>query len=194
MNPSRERQPHRGNRDGELSESGAGALWNSARPRIHAFPDGKAFWRIDWFGPIAYPNRSLKRSEPSVLVYLSKVIDPQDAVGADQLIRPALTSTAQRKCWVSIGTTVLLRVGDIWERRMWHSRPDHQSEQFPGLTISRETAKVVKAGSSLESGGFLIPAAQHPWHMGNTHSYCVRVTLADGRYLVVPAKRRWQQQ
>ena len=177
---------------GQLPEGGAPAVpseWSgdTRRLRIHAFPEGEHLWRVDWFGPIAFPNRFLKSSEPSVLVHLSKVTDPAVLEDPTRPVQPSSTTCWPTKRWVSIGTTLLLRVGDLWEGRLWHSRPTHQVEQFEGVVISKQTAQIVKAGSSLESGGFLIPVGEHPWHMGNTHSYCVRVTLADGRYLVVPA-------
>jgi hypothetical protein len=63
---------------------------DTRRLRIHAFPDGEDLWRVDWFGPIAFPNRFLKSSEPSVLVHLSKVTDP--AVLEDPT-RPVLPSS-----------------------------------------------------------------------------------------------------
>jgi hypothetical protein len=42
---------------------------------ISAFPDDDAYWRVDWFGEIAYPDRYTRRKHPSILIYLSKVVD-----------------------------------------------------------------------------------------------------------------------
>ncbi len=47
--------------------------------RISAFPKSKDLWRVDWFGPIAFPNRMLRQRHPSVLVSLSKANAPDGA-------------------------------------------------------------------------------------------------------------------
>jgi hypothetical protein len=39
---------------------------------IAAFPDDDAYWRVDWSGEIAYPDRYTRRKHPSILIYLSK--------------------------------------------------------------------------------------------------------------------------
>jgi hypothetical protein len=63
-------------------------LKNNDFPSISAFPqDGKS-WRIDWFGDLAFPNRSIRRTQPSLLLHLSKVLDAS--------------------------FLPLLRIGDIW--------------------------------------------------------------------------------
>lgn len=43
----------------------------------------------------------------------------------------------------------------------------------------------MKAGLAIDEH-FLLPLGQHPWHRNHTQSYCVAVTLADGRRLLVP--------
>ncbi|MBQ0937902.1 hypothetical protein [Ideonella paludis] len=165
----------------------AGASDDARQLMIWGFPQGEDLWRVSWFGPIAFPNRYTKRSEPSVLVHLTKVIDPQALVDPTRPITPASTSARSVKRWLSIGQAVLLRIGDLWQGQKWHSRPAQQGEKFPDLEISKETTVIIKAGSSLESGGYLIPMGEHPWHMENTHSYCLRVALGGGRFLVLPA-------
>ncbi len=157
--------------------------------KIAAFPKGPDLWRIDWFGSIAFPDRMARRMQPSVLVHLSKV------VAADALTNPSvlLSSQAmqpaewQTKRWVSVGTTMLLNIGDLWQDQALVATPEYETEIFTDVEVGRETAQMVKAGSSLdEDGAFLLPLVEHPWHRGNTHSYCLRLTLPDGRYLVVP--------
>ncbi|TDM08349.1 MAG: hypothetical protein C4K60_02480 [Ideonella sp. MAG2] len=165
----------------------AGASNDARQLMIWGFPQGEDLWRVSWFGPIAFPNRYAKRSEPSVLVYLTKVIDPQVLVDPTRPITPASTSARSIKRWLSIGQAVLLRIGDLWQGQKWHSRPAYPEEKFPDLEISKQTTAIIKAGSSLDSGGYLIPMGEHPWHMENTHSYCLRVALGDGRFLVLPA-------
>lgn len=155
--------------------------------RVSAFPDGQRLWRIAWLGSIRFADRMLKTTQPSVLVHLSEVLDPRVRHDLDAPISPDALATKQTKRWVSVGTSVLLRHGDLWEGQRFLHRPALEMAEFLDVEISDETAKVVKAGSSLDEGDFLIPFAEHPWHSENTHSYCVRLTLPDGRYLVIPA-------
>ncbi len=157
--------------------------------RIGVFPKGHDVWRVDWFGSIAFPDRMARRKQPSVLVHLSKVLDPCLALEPGHLLDPSATlpTEYQAKRWVSVGTTMLLGIGDLWQDQLLVGTPQYETEAFADVEISQQTAVMVKAGSSLdEDGGFLLPLAEHPWHRGNTHSYCLRLTLADGRYLVVP--------
>lgn len=157
--------------------------------RIGVFPKGSDVWRVDWFGSIAFPDRMARRKQPSVLVHLSKVLDPDMALEPGHLLDPGATlpTEYQAKRWVSVGTTMLLGIGDLWQDQLLIGTPQYETEVFADVEINQQTAVMVKAGSSLEEdGGFLLPLAEHPWHRGNTHSYCLRLTLADGRYLVVP--------
>lgn len=156
--------------------------------RIAAFPKGKDIWRIDWFGPIAFPDRLTRRRHPSVLVYLSKVVAPSPLEDTSVLLRPDSTHPAgqQAKKWVSVGTTLLLRIGDLWQDQTLVARPTYEEATFEGLMIDRDHVSLVKAGLSFDDGKFLLPLAQHPWHINNTHSYCVRVALPDDRFMVVP--------
>lgn len=161
----------------------------SATPlRIASFPKGKDIWRIDWFGPIAFPERLTRRRHPSVLVYLSKVVAPSPVENTSVLLQPDSTRPAsqQVKRWVSVGTTLLLRIGDLWQDQTLVARPAYEEATFEGITIDRDHVSLVKAGLSFDDGKFLLPLAQHPWHINNTHSYCVRVALPDDRFMVVP--------
>lgn len=155
--------------------------------RVTAFPEGQRLWRVAWFGPIRFADRTLKMNQPSVLVHLAEVSDPAVRDNPDAPIPPSAAAARQIKRWVSVGTTVLLRIGDLWEGQCFFHRPALEEECFEGIEVDEPAAVIVKAGSSLAEGGFLIPFAEHPWHSENTHSYCLRITLRDGRYLVIPA-------
>ena len=156
--------------------------------QISAFPTGRDIWRVDWFGPIAFPNRMERKKHPSVLVYLSKVIAPSPLEHQSRLLLPSCTLPAnqQAKRWVSVGTTLLLRIGDLWQNQSLIGRPVYDEATFTDVTIDREHASLTKAGLSFEDGSFLLPLSHHPWHLHNTHSYCVNVKLPDDRILVVP--------
>ena len=158
------------------------SLGSQALPnfRISVFPSGPPVWRVDWFGPISFPDRSTRSTQPSVRVHLSEVTDslpfPAGAASARGLSR-----------YVSVGTTMLLRVGDLWRDKVLVAKPSYELEEFRDVQIDRDTVQVVKAGSSFDDGTFLLPRSEHPWHMANTHSYCAKVSLGDGRRLVIPA-------
>ncbi len=82
---------------------------------------------------------------------------------------------------------MLLRIGDLWSEQRFVASPEHEVATFNNLRIDRTTTQLLKVGHSDEQGNFLLPAIEHPWHMANTHSYCVRVDLGDCRSLVVPS-------
>lgn len=157
-------------------------------PTISAFPKDEKNWRIDWFGEIAFPNRLIRRKQPSVLVHLSRVISDRYEEDPTVLLSPESTSPArfQRKIWISVGTLPMLRIGDIWRNGQLVSQPDYELEEFPNILINRDTTHLVKAGLNLNDKGFLLPLAEHPWHMHCTQSYCVLVELADNRRIIVP--------
>jgi hypothetical protein len=75
-------------------------------PTISAFPKDEKNWRIDWFGEIAFPNRLIRRKQPSVLVHLSRIISDRYEEDPTVLLSPESTSPArfQRKIWISVGT------------------------------------------------------------------------------------------
>lgn len=172
-------------------------MWpkNSPKPlpdksslRIGEFPKGNDVWRIDWFGEVQFPDRTRLSRHPSVNVYLSRVQNTQ-ALTSSQAPLPQLAATPteqQKQCTLSIGKLMLLRIGDLWQDQKPFAQPTYELETFHDLLIERGTSTLVKAGLSLEDGGFLLPLAEHPWHRRNTHSYCLRVSLPDGRSLIIP--------
>ncbi|MBL8524095.1 MAG: hypothetical protein JNN20_10425 [Betaproteobacteria bacterium] len=153
---------------------------------VSAFPKDRNAWRIDWLGEAAFPDRTTRRRQPSVLVYLSRVIADNYQNDPSVLLKPWSTSEIQRSCWVSVGTLVILRVGDIWRNQQLELRPDYELETFDAVQIGATTTRIVKAGHSQHDGEFLLPLDNHPWHRSNTHSFCVVVALTGGRQLVVP--------
>ena len=161
---------------------------NNNLPMIFAFPEDEKNWRIDWFGEIAFPNRLLRRKQPSVLVHLSRVISDRYEENSAVLLSPESTSPArfQRKIWISVGTLPMLRIGDIWRNGQLVTQPDYELEKFPDTLINRDTSHLVKAGLNLNDKGFLLPLSEHPWHMHCTQSYCVLVELADSRRIIIP--------
>ena len=177
-----------------LSDSKAGSRHTTApgAPEeplyVAAFPKDDAFWRVDWFGEVAYPDRYTRRTHPSVLVYLSKVTDLSFQANPSVLLNPHSTSPAkaQTRIWVSVGTLMVLRIGDIWHRQTLFMSPDYCRETFKKLSVGRNTTDFIKAGLNPDKAGFLIPITEHPWHLNATHSYCLQVNLVDGRRLIVP--------
>lgn len=156
--------------------------------RIGAFPSGDATWRVDWFGDLSYPSRSTRSNQPSVTVWLSRVVDPQWAESTDALLSPDLTAHRQRiSRKVALGTLVILRIGDLWRDQQLVARPRYETEQFRDVDVVGDHVTIIKAGSSLDDGSFVLPASDHPWHMAATHSYCAQVALDDGRFLIIPA-------
>lgn len=164
------------------------SLINKELPSISALTKGESSWRIDWFGDLAFPNRLFRRTQPSLLVHLSKVLDHSFRQDPSVLLSPDSTSPArfQRKVWISAGTLPLLRIGDVWRDGKLEASPDYQLERFLDLRIDDSTVHLVKAGLNLDDKGFLLPLSEHPWHLNCTHSYCVMVELPDGRQLIIP--------
>jgi hypothetical protein len=154
---------------------------------IAALPTDGHAWRIDWFGEIAFPNRMIRRKQPSVLLHLSRVIDERYHEDHSVLLNPESTFVAkQRKVWVSVGTLPLLRIGDIWRDGLLETTPDYEFESFSDLDIGSETVSLIKAGLNLEENGFLLPRGEHPWHMQATQSYCLMIDLPGERRLIIP--------
>lgn len=171
-----------------LPESTEKSFNFNSLPTISAFPKDEKNWRIDWFGEIAFPNRLIRRKQPSVLVHFSRVISDRYEEDPTVLLSPESTSPArfQRKIWISVGTLPMLRIGDIWRNGQLVSQPDYELEEFSNILINRDTTHLVKAGLNLNDKGFLLPLAEHPWHMHCTQSYCVLVELADNRRIIIP--------
>lgn len=172
---------------GSSEEISQNTFNNNNLPLIFAFPKDENFWRVDWFGDIAFPNRLLRRTQPSVLVHLSRVLDTSFRENPAVLLSPETTfATKQRKVWISVGTLPLLGIGDIWRNGRLEMHPDYELEHFPDLEINSETAVLIKAGLNLEEKGFLLPLSEHPWHMQCTQSYCLMVELSHNRRLIIP--------
>jgi len=158
---------------------GADSITVSALPA-----DGRA-WRIDWVGNLAFPNRVIRRKQPSVLLHLSLV--RADPYSAGELLSASATNVQhQRKCWVSVGSIGLFRVGDIWRNGRLETCPEYQQETFQDLVINSSTTTIVKAGLSLNDDDFILPLEEHPWHRENTQSYCLAVELPDNRRMIIP--------
>lgn len=163
------------------------SLNNNNLPSVFALPKDGNSWRIDWFGEISFPNRLLRRTQPSVLVHLSRVLDNSFRENPAVLLSPEATfASKQRKVWISVGTLPLLNIGDIWRDGQLEMRPDYESECFPDLEINSETAVLIKAGLNLKEKGFLLPHTGHPWHMQCTQSYCLMAELPHNRRLIIP--------
>ncbi len=169
------------------SESTENSFHNKHLPSIFAFPKDENFWRIDWFGEVAFPNRLLRRTQPSILVHLSRVLNSFFQENPTLLLNPASTFASRpRKVWVSVGTLPLLRVGDVWRNGQLAYAPDYELEQFLDLEINSQTAFLVKAALNLEDKGFLLTRTEHPWHMECTQSYCLMVELPQNYRLIIP--------
>ena len=160
----------------------------SAGLRVRAFPSGGGTWRLDWLGEIGYTARTTRSNQPSVTVWLSRVIDLSWEATTASLLSPESTAHRDRiRREVSLGTLVILRIGDLWRDQHLVARPSYETEEFRDVQVVGDRVSIIKAGSSVDDGSFVLPAADHPWHMASTHSYCTQVALADGRFLVIPA-------
>ena len=75
-------------------------------PRIAVFPKGPTPWRIDWFGDVAFPDRTIRRKQPSVFLHLSRVTDSRFSIDPAVLLSPQSTASPnfQKRVWVSVGT------------------------------------------------------------------------------------------
>lgn len=154
---------------------------------IWAFPDDERIRRIAWFGHVEFPNRAMMRNQPSVLVYLSPVLEPLVRKDPDRPIHPDFVVSGPIAKWVSVATMSLLRIGDLWQGQRLFHRPALEFETFKALEVNPFTVKDVRAGAKLEDDNHLLPFSEHPWHSECTQSFCSRVTLPDGRLLVIPA-------
>lgn len=154
--------------------------------KLTALPKGNNLWRIDWFGDVLFPDRLLRRKQPSVFVHLSRVLDTNCLQNPQLLLLPTATDTFNTSSkWVSVGQMAILRAGDVWQNQKLVLQPDYQIETFADLNIARSTTTLLKAGIEI-GDDYVLPFAEHPWHTKGTHSYCVSVSLNDGRRLVIP--------
>lgn len=140
-------------------------------------PDARP-WRVDWFGEVAYPPNSQRRSQPIYRVLISPVLG--------NLSAPNIVTDDgdQREAWLSIGTLSVVSMGDIWQSGEKISQPNYQQESF-GVHIAHSSANIIKAGMSLDEH-FVLPLKEHRWHRGATQSYCTCISMKDGKRLVVP--------
>lgn len=155
-----------------------------ALPSLPSLTPDNRFWRVDWFGECAYPGGIRRYAQPSILVSLSPLnCDPADQVA---LKSPDCSDHHhQHDAWPPIAALPLLAIGDIWHEGRRIASPDYQTESLKRLRIAPDTTAFVKSGLAIDEH-FLLPLAQHPWHRSHTQSYCVAVTLDEGRRLLVP--------
>src|ERR1700691_2859789 len=113
-----------------LSDKGSPA---NGAAEIWAFPRDQAAWRINWFGDVSFPDRTSRRQQPSVLVHLSRVINPQALNDTALLLDPQSTNHAWVSCMrnVSVGSLPYMRIGDIWRSGQLILQPDYKIEQSP---------------------------------------------------------------
>jgi hypothetical protein len=155
-----------------------------ALPSLPSLTPDNRYWRVDWFGECAYPGGVRRYAQPSIRVALSPLrCDPNDHAA---LLSPDCTDHQHpHEVWPPVAALPLLAIGDIWHEGRHVASPDYQVERFQELRITPDTSAFVKAGLALDEH-FLLPLGHHPWHRNHTHSYCVAVTLDDGRRLLVP--------
>lgn len=140
-------------------------------------PDARP-WRIDWFGEVAYPSNGQRRSQPVYRVLISPVLNDPSSPNI-------ITDDAdQRETWLSIGTLPVVGMGDIWQDGERIVQPNYQQESFDA-NIANSWGDIIKAGLSLDEH-FLLPLNEHRWHRGATQSYCVCISMNNGKRLIVP--------
>lgn len=146
-------------------------------------PDGR-IWRIDWFGECAYPGSIRRYAQPSIKVVISPLKSAEGSL--DRLLLPDCTELEeQREFWAPIAALPMLAIGDLWQNGQQLTSPGYQTEAFKALTVTPDSAAIVKAGLPLEEH-YLLPWSHHPWHRWHTNSYCVAVTLNKQRRLLIP--------
>jgi hypothetical protein len=155
---------------------------------ISSFPQDGKLWRVDWFGDIGFPDRTVRWKQPSVMLSLSRVLNDSQMDDPSSFLTGniRLPANSQRRVWVSAGILPLIRIGDIWRDGKLQAEPQYRLESFAHVRIGHATVKLVKAGLNLNEEGFLLPLAEHPWHMSHTQSYCLVVSLPDTRRLIIP--------
>lgn len=150
---------------------------------IEALDSGDTAWRIDWFGNLAFHDRTIRWTRPSICVVIS-------AVAVEPEFLPYLTQLSatiqQRQIWLSIGLLTVLRVGDVWKSGKLFLTPDHELETFSKISINRDSVSRIKAGVRPGDADFFLPLRQHPWHELHTKAFCVVVSLPNEQQLVVP--------
>lgn len=135
-------------------------------------------WRVDWFGEVAYPPNGQRYSQPVYRVLISPV--------TGDLSAPNIVTDDgdQREAWLPIGTLPMVGIGDIWQDGVKIVQPNYQQESF-SVNVSSSLAHVIKSGLSIDSH-FLLPLVEHRLHRGATQSYCICISMKDGKRLIVP--------
>jgi hypothetical protein len=136
-------------------------------------------WRIDWFGEVAYQTNGQRYSQSVYRVLISPVTCdslPSLFVVTDDGI--------QHEVWLPIGTLPMVCIGDIWQHGERIAQPMYCHESF-NIHIANSSTDIIKAGLSLENI-FLLPLNEYRWHLGATQSYCICVSMQNGKRLIVP--------
>lgn len=150
-------------------------------PRLTFFPRDGAPWRIDWFGDVAFPNRRESHKQPAICLAISRV--SKDISGQYHCNRSVRN---QRQIWAPVGLLSTFRIGDIWQDGFLLQRETAPTMIFQGLNINRRSSRIAKAGVDINGRDYLLPAAEHPWHMRHTHSHCLVVRLTEEQQLIIP--------
>lgn len=144
-------------------------------------PDDR-YWRIDWFGEVAYPGTVRRYSQPCIKVCISPLVDPNSL---KMLFEPPMGDfQQQRSVWMPWGSLLFLRVGDVWHQGRPVEMIPRDCEVFRDLVINPSTVTIIKAGHSV-GDHFLLPFSEHAGHRAHTHAYCLAVA-AGASTLVIP--------
>ncbi len=145
-------------------------------------PDDR-LWRIDWFGECRYPP-SQRKSQPSIRIAISPLqCDPEDSDALQAANSTSLNN--QRQAWLPVGILNLVRIGDIWHNGQCVHAPNYQIQKFEKLQIKKGTTDFIKAGLPI-NGVYLLPLKEHPWHVLQTQSYCLSLSLPDDNRIIIP--------
>lgn len=87
---------------------------------------------------------------------------------------------------VPVGLLPPLKIGTIWQAGAMIADPEYTEDAFD-FVVSKETVDLVKSGMSDGDYGYILPFEAHPFHKAHTQSYCLHVSLEDGKALIVPA-------
>lgn len=144
-------------------------------------PDDR-YWRIDWFGEVAYPGTVRRYSQPSIKVCISPLVDPNTL--RMLFDTPMGDCQQQRSVWMPWGSLLFLRIGDVWHQGRPVEMIPQDCEVFRDLVINPSTVTIIKAGHSVDDH-FLLPFSEHAGHRAHTHAYCLAVA-AGASTLVIP--------
>lgn len=144
-------------------------------------PDDR-YWRVDWFGEVAYPGTVRRYSQPSIKVCISPLVDPNTL--RMLFDTPMGDCQQQRSVWMPWGSLLFLRIGDVWHQGRPVEMIPRDCEVFRDLVINPSTVTIIKAGHSVDDH-FLLPFSEHAGHRAHTHAYCLAVA-AGASTLVIP--------